>query len=146
MLVEPLVLLAPNHVHANIRNRGLAALGDEPWVTGVVDSALDAAVQLIGENEGFAPKIKHRLVGARNVCELAATEIASAVVPLHAIPQRLHGLIVDGVTAGHRTYNAVVREGRQRDPKLSLLVRELKHIAGGIGVEIEEPGRLSAAS
>ncbi len=138
LLVEPMVLVAPGHVHRNIRNRGLVALADEPWVTGGPDSSLNAAVQLIAENAGFDPKIKHRLVGAHNICELAATEIASAVVPLHAIPPRLRALIVDGVTIGNRTYSAVVREGRQRDPGIAAIVRELKFIAADIGADLDD--------
>jgi DNA-binding transcriptional LysR family regulator len=146
LLTEPLVLVAPSHVHRIIRNEGLAALADEPWVTGGTEGPLNTAVQRIGAHGGFTPKIKHRLDGAQNICELAATEMAAAVVPLYAIPRHLHGLVVQDATAGSRTYNAVVRQGRRRDPKLSAIIRELKHIAAGIGMDLGASDRLGVAS
>jgi len=140
LLEEPLVLVAPAQLHLKLRTRGLIALADEPWVTGVGDSPLNAAVQLIGESAGFEPKVKHRLVGAQNICDLAATEIASAVVPRYSVPPRLAGLVVEDVAVGSRTLDVLVREGRQRDPKISAVVRELKEIAR----EIEAAGAGSA--
>ena len=70
LLDEPLVLLAPAHLHRRVHSQGLGALAGQPWVTNVAGSALDAAVQLIGERAGFQPKVKHRLGGAQNIVNL----------------------------------------------------------------------------
>ena len=129
LLFEPLVLLAPTHAHLRIRKQGLAALADGPWVTGPQNSGLGVAVMRAGESAGFTPQIKHRLIGAQNICDLAATEVASAVVPRLSVPDKLQALIVPGVDLGGRTISAVVRAGRQRDPNIALLLRTLRAIA-----------------
>ncbi|MGV9796902.1 LysR family transcriptional regulator [Mycobacterium sp. NPDC003449] len=129
LLFEPLVLLAPGHSHLRIRKQGLSALADGPWVTGPQNSGLGVAVMRAGESAGFTPQIKHRLIGAQNICDLAATEIASAIVPRLSVPQELTGLIVPGMKLGGRTISAVVRAGRQRDPNIALILRTLQTIA-----------------
>jgi DNA-binding transcriptional LysR family regulator len=131
LLFEPLVLLAPPQLHLRIRRRGLAALTDEPWVTGPSKSGLDIAVMRAGNAAGFIPQIKHRLIGAQNICGLAATEVASAIVPRLSVPSHLEGLIVKNLELGGRAISAVVREGRQRDPNISLVLRALRTIAAG---------------
>ncbi|MGV0815459.1 LysR family transcriptional regulator [Mycolicibacterium boenickei] len=129
LLVEPLVLLAPPHAHRRIRKQGLSALADGYWVTGPQDSGLGIAAVHACESTGFTPQIKHRLIGARNICELAATEVASAIVPRLSVPANLEGLIVEDAKVGGRAISAVVRAGRQRDPNIALILRTLRTIA-----------------
>lgn len=129
LLFEPLVLLAPKQLHLRIRKSGLAALADDQWVTGPQNSGLGAAVMRAGESAGFTPQVKHRLIGAQNICDLAATETASAIVPRLSVPVRLESLIVPGLELGGRTISAVVRAGRQRDPNIALILRTLRQIA-----------------
>lgn len=129
LLFEPLVLLAPKQLHLRIKNGGLAVLADGQWVTGPQNSGLGAAVMRAGENAGFTPQVKHRLIGAQNICDLAATEIASAIVPRLSVPERLEALIVPGMELGGRTISAVVRAGRQSDPNIALILRTLRVIA-----------------
>ncbi len=129
LLHEPLVLMAPSHLHLRVRGRGLGALADEPWVTGQRDSGLDHAVLRAGRSAGFTPQVKHRVIGAPNVCDLAATEAATALVPRRSVPAHLEQLIVDGLELGGRTISAVVREGRQRDPNIASILRTLHLIA-----------------
>ncbi|GAT02958.1 LysR substrate-binding domain-containing protein [Mycolicibacterium fortuitum] len=129
LLFEPFVLLAPTQSHLRVRTHGLSALADEFWVTGPQNSGLDIAASHACESAGFAPQVKHRLIGAQNICELAATEVASAIVPRLSVPAKLEGLIVEGLALGGRTISAVVRAGRQRDPNISLILRTLQAIA-----------------
>jgi DNA-binding transcriptional LysR family regulator len=129
LLVEPLVLLAPTLLHLRIRKGGLAALFDVQWVTGPQGSGLGIAVTRAGEGAGFTPQIKHRLIGAQNICDLAATETVAAIVPRLSVPERLESLIVPDLEFGSRTISAVVRTGRQRDPNLALIMRTLRTIA-----------------
>lgn len=129
LMLEPLVLLAPSNAHLRIRKQGLAALADGPWVTGPRNSGLGLAVMRAGESAGFTPQVKHRLIGAQNICDLAATEIASAIVPRFSVPPKLEALIVPDLELGFRTISAVVRDGRQRDPNISLILRTLRTIA-----------------
>jgi DNA-binding transcriptional LysR family regulator len=129
LLVEPLVLLAPTLLHLRIRKGGLAALSDVQWVTGPQGSGLGIAVMRAGESAGFTPQVKHRLIGAQNICDLAATETVAAIVPRLSVPGRLESLIVPDLEFGGRTISAVVRAGRQRDPNLSLIMRTLRTIA-----------------
>jgi DNA-binding transcriptional LysR family regulator len=129
LLSEPLVLMAPTQLHRRIQKGGLAALADGPWVTGPRNSGLGAAVMRAGEKAGFTPQVKHRLIGAQNICDLAATEVASAVVPRLSVPPSLSGLIVPNVELGERTISAVIRAGRQRDPNVALVLRTLRAVA-----------------
>lgn len=145
LLREPLVLLAPARHHLRIKRRGLAVLADEPWVTGPQDSGLGTAVLRAASAAGFSPQVRHRLIGARNICDLAATEVASAIVPRLSVPAALAGLIVDGVDLGGRQVEAVVREGRQRDPDIALVLRTLHAVAARTGSSAEGD-RLDAAS
>ncbi|MCV7289445.1 LysR family transcriptional regulator [Mycolicibacterium wolinskyi] len=145
LLFEPLVLLAPTHTHLRIRKQGLAALADGPWVTGPQNSGLGAAVIRAGESAGFTPQVKHRLIGAQNICDLAATEVASAIVPRLSVPAKLAGLIVPGLDLGGRTISAVVRAGRQRDPNISLILRTLRAIADE-ALPVQSDEALSVAS
>lgn len=129
LMFEPLVLLAPRRAHLPIIKDGLAALAEGQWVTGPQNSGLGTAVLRAGESAGFTPQVKHRLIGAQNICDLAATELASAIVPLLSVPARLESLIVPGLELGGRTISAVVRAGRQRDPNIALVMRTLHAIA-----------------
>lgn len=129
LLFEPLVLLAPKQSHLRISKGGLSALADDQWVTGPQNSGLGAAVLRASESAGFTPQVKHRLIGAQNICDLAATELASAIVPRLSVPQRLEPLIVPGLELGGRTISAVVRAGRQRDPNIAVVMRTLRSIA-----------------
>jgi DNA-binding transcriptional LysR family regulator len=72
--------------------------------------------------------VKHRVNGARNICQLAATDVASAIVPRMAVPAQFEGLIVKGVDFGTRKISAIVREGRRRDPNIARVLRELHAI------------------
>ncbi|CDO30196.1 LysR family transcriptional regulator [Mycolicibacterium porcinum] len=129
LLFEPLVLLAPTQSHLRIRKQGLSALADGFWVTGPQNSGLGIAAVHACESAGFTPQVKHRLIGAQNICELAATEIASAIVPRLSVPANLESLIVGGIELGGRAISAVVRAGRQRDPNIALILRTLRSIA-----------------
>ncbi|OBB96737.1 LysR family transcriptional regulator [Mycolicibacterium peregrinum] len=129
LLFEPHVLLAPTQSHLRIRTQGLSALADGFWVTGPQGSGLEIAATHACQSAGFTPQVKHRLIGAQNICELAATEVASAIVPRLSVPSRLEGLLVDDLTLGGRTISAVVRAGRQRDPNIALILRTLRTIA-----------------
>lgn len=146
LLFEPLVLLAPTHAHLRVRKQGLAALADGPWITGPHNSGLGIAVLRAAESAGFTPQIKHRVIGAQNICDLAATEVASAVVPRLSVPQKLEGLIVGGLDLGGRTISAVVRAGRQRDPNIALIMRTLHAIAEDALPERKSGGTLVVAS
>ncbi|WP_261553632.1 LysR family transcriptional regulator [Frankia tisae] len=128
LLDEPLVLLAPSEHHTRVRTSGLVALADIPFVTGAPDSGLGGALQRAADAAGFIPKVKHRVDGARNICELAATEVALAIAPRMAVPVHLEGLIVEDIDFGVREISAVVREGRQRDPNIRLVLRELHKV------------------
>ena len=145
LLFEPLVLLAPTPRHLRLRKSGLAALADGQWVTGPQNSGLGVAVMRAGEKAGFTPQVKHRLIGAQNICDLAATETASAIVPRLSVPERFQSLIVPGLELGGRTISAVVRAGRQRDPNVALILRTLRLIATAALPERSED-ELSVAS
>ena len=145
LLHEPLVLLAPKAVHLKIRKNGLTALANGPWVTGPQDSGLGVAVMRACEGAGFTPQIKHRLIGAQNICDLAATEIASAIVPRLSVPTGLEGLIVPDMEVGGRTISAVVRSGRQRDPNIALILRTL-HTVAADALPAAAPEELGVAS
>jgi DNA-binding transcriptional LysR family regulator len=129
LLYEPLVLLAPTDLHLRIRSGGLATLADVPWITGPQNSGLGVAVLRTGESAGFTPQVKHRLVGAQNICDLAATETAAAIVPRLSVPAALSGLIVPGIDVGGRTISVAVRAGRQGDPNIALILSTLRAIA-----------------
>ncbi|HEY1700621.1 MAG TPA: LysR family transcriptional regulator [Trebonia sp.] len=128
LLDEPLVVMAPAKYHMNIRNCGLSALADVPWVTGVTDTGLTVALQQAADAAGFMPKVRHRVYGSQNICEVAATGIAAAILPRLSVPDHLERLLVDGTDFGTREINVLVREGRQRDPNIKLVLRELRQI------------------
>jgi DNA-binding transcriptional LysR family regulator len=146
LMFEPLVLLAPKQTHLRIIKNGFAALADDQWVTGPQSSGLGAAVLRAGEEAGFTPKIKHRLIGAQNICDLAATEMASAIVPRLSVPRQLDSLIVPGLELGGRSISAVVRSGRQRDPNIAMVLRTLRSIAADALAESVAEDLLAAAS
>ncbi|OMC03607.1 LysR family transcriptional regulator [Mycobacterium sp. NS-7484] len=129
LLFEPLVLLAPTDARLRIQKHGLCALADGFWVTGPPNSGLELAALRACERAGFVPQVKHRLIGAQNLCELAATEVASAIVPRLSVPAHLESLLVPGLDLGGRAISAVVRAGRQRDPNIDLVLRTLRAIA-----------------
>ncbi|WP_223186286.1 LysR family transcriptional regulator [Streptomyces sp. CBMA29] len=128
LLVEPFVLLAPTGLHARVRGLGLAALAEQVWVTGLANSTLDTALLRAAERAGFTPRITHRLVTAQIVCDLAATEVVSAIVPRLSVPAHLEHLIVEGVPIGYRTVSSVARTTRRNDPNIALVLRTLRLI------------------
>jgi DNA-binding transcriptional LysR family regulator len=125
---DPLVLLAPVHLHARIYKQGLSALAGEPWITGPHGSSWAAALDLASESAGFVPQVTHRVRGAPNMCQLAAAEVASAIVPRLSVPSALEGLVVHGIDVGGRSVCAVHREGAQRNPAVSVVLRTLQEI------------------
>jgi len=128
LLQDPLVVLAPTHLHKRIGEQGLSALAGEPWVTGPHGSVWAAALNLASESAGFVPQVTHRVPGAPNMCQFAATGVASAIVPRLSVPTALEGLIVDGLDVGGRSVCAVHREGTQRNPAVSAVLRALEAI------------------
>ncbi|MFF2083862.1 LysR family transcriptional regulator [Nocardia sp. NPDC058176] len=131
LLHEPLVLVAPVELHAAVREHGLGALAGQPWVTGPEDSGLGVALRRLGETVGFTPQIKYRVIGAKNVGDLAATEVVTALVPDTAVPPQLRALVLDPpahVDLGGRVISALVRETSRRDPKLWLVLRALRAV------------------
>lgn len=142
LIEEPLVLMAPPRIHPLIQQTGLSALADEEWIT-VTDAKAGLSVALLraGERESFVPQVRHRLVGARNVCELAGTGVGPAIVPALSVPPGLRHFVVDGAVLEGRTISAVVRSGRQRDPVIDTALRTLTAIASQ-----PRDGMLSAAS
>ncbi len=139
LLIEPMVLLAPPELHQAVRSNGLIALADQLWVTGLVGSILDVALLRAADRAGFEPQITHRLETAQIVCDLAATELVSAVVPRLSVPPYLEHLIVEGASMGTRTVSSLVRTGRRRDPKIALILRTLRAIgAEALGLREEE--------
>ena len=62
------------------------------------------------------------------MCQLAATEVASAIVPRLSLPSVLERLMVDGIDVGGRSVYAVHREGAQRNPAVSVVLRTLRAI------------------
>jgi len=125
---DPLVLLAPAHSHERIHEKGLSALAGEPWITGPYGSSWAIALDLASESAGFVPQVKHRVRGAPNMCQLAAAEVASAIVPRLSVPPALERLMVDGIEVGGRSVYAVHREGAQRNPAVSVVLRTLRAI------------------
>jgi DNA-binding transcriptional LysR family regulator len=125
---DPLVLLAPTHLHERAYQHGLSALADEPWITGPHGSSWATALDLASESAGFVPQVKHRVRGAPNMCQLAAAEVASAIVPRMSVPPALEGLMVDGIEVGGRSVCAVHREGAQRNPAVAAVLRTLRTI------------------
>ncbi|VCT89619.1 HTH-type transcriptional regulator GltC [Mycolicibacterium hassiacum DSM 44199] len=144
LLVEPLVVMAPRRLHARIAQFGLAALADRPWVTGPRGSGLAVALSRAGERAGFTPQVKHRVVGAQNICDLAATETAAAVVPRLSVPAALAHLVVPDLQLDSRTISAVLRPGRRRDPNIALALRALREVAAA--ALPDRPAQLSPAS
>ncbi|MFF2087347.1 LysR family transcriptional regulator [Nocardia sp. NPDC058176] len=128
LMDEPMVLLAPLDQHDRIRAEGIGALAESPWVTGPVSSGLSTTLGQVAGAAGFVPKVKHRVIGAQNLCMLAATEVASAIAPRMAVPAEFESLIVRDVGFAARTISAVVRHNRQRDPNIKLVLRELHDV------------------
>ncbi|MFW0785554.1 LysR family transcriptional regulator [Gordonia sp. CPCC 206044] len=132
LVSEPLVLMAPARLHLPIHDSGIAALADASWVTGPENSGLGVAVLRAGERADFIPRIKHRLIGARNICDLAATGVGPAIVPRLSVPEHLRSLVVDDVELESREISAVVRAGRRQDPNTSAALDILRSIADEI--------------
>ncbi|MCZ8379945.1 LysR substrate-binding domain-containing protein [Mycobacterium sp. CPCC 205372] len=109
------------------------------------DSGLDSALRRACESAGFTPHVEHRLVGAQNICDLAATGTASALVPALSVPVPLQPLVVADLDLGGRTISAVVRNGRQYDPNVSAVLRALRSIAAAALAGVD-PAELGAAS
>ncbi|MBV9796177.1 MAG: LysR family transcriptional regulator [Actinobacteria bacterium] len=125
---DPLVLLAPAHLHRRIGERGLSALADEPWITGPHGSSWAAALDLASEAAGFVPRVTHRVRGAPNMCQLAAAEVAAAIVPRLSVPPALEELMVEGLDLGGRSVCVVHRDGAQNNPAVAAVLRTLRAI------------------
>ena len=62
------------------------------------------------------------------MCQLAAAEVASAIVPRLSVPSALDGLMVHGIDVGGRSVYAVHREGVERSPAVAVVLRTLRAI------------------
>lgn len=141
---DPLVLLAPAHLHERIYEQGLSALAGEPWITGPHGSSWAAALDLASESAGFVPQVTHRVRGAPNMCQLAAAEVAAALVPRLSVPPALAGLMVHGIDLGGRSVCAVHREGAQRNPAVSVVLRTLQTIVAERESALRQGGSATA--
>lgn len=129
LLRDPLVLLAPVALAHRVRANGLRTLVKEKWITGPQETGLADALLLLGERSGFVPQVEHRVVGAPNMCQLAAIGGAVALVPRMSVPLTLEPMIVDDFDVGARRIDVVHREGALENPAVSLVVRTLRDIA-----------------
>ncbi|TCJ95628.1 LysR family transcriptional regulator [Nocardia alba] len=146
IMVDPIVLLAPERLHRRVRMFGLAALAEEPWITAPPGGALATAAARAAEAAGFTMKVAHRMEGAQNVAQFAASEVASAMVPLLAVPPGAERLIVDGLDLGGRSICATYREGRQRDPNIRATLHVLRGVVADRSALPARPDELGAAS
>jgi DNA-binding transcriptional LysR family regulator len=128
LFYDPLVLLSPLKLHARVRARGLPALADEPWVTCGPDGPLAAVLDRAAARAGFEPNVKHQVVGSAVICRVAATEVASAIVPRIAVPTDVVPLIVGGLDLGGRMISVIYREGMQYNPSIKVLLRALLQV------------------
>lgn len=129
LLRDPLVLLAPSALAHRVRTSGLRSLAEETWITGPQETGLADALMLLGERSGFVPQVGHRVVGAPNMCQLAAIGGAVTLVPRMSVPPTLEPMIVDDVDLGGRSIEVVHREGALQNPAVSLVVQTLRDIA-----------------
>ncbi|WP_040800040.1 LysR family transcriptional regulator [Nocardia higoensis] len=129
LLYDPLVLLAPRRLHRHLRTLGPRAAEQEPWITGRPETGLAEALVRLGERVGFVPQVTHRVIGAPNMCQLAAAGIGLTLVPLLSVPESLRELVVDGLDVGGRSISALHREGAAGNPAVSLVMRTLREVA-----------------
>ncbi|HLS77151.1 MAG TPA: LysR substrate-binding domain-containing protein [Nocardia sp.] len=129
LLYDPLVVLAPPGLHRHLRALGPRAAEQEPWITGRPETGLAEALVRLGERAGFVPQVTHRVIGAPNMCQLAAAGIGLALVPLLSVPDGLRALVVDGLDVGGRSISALHREGAAGNPAVSSVLRTLREVA-----------------
>ncbi|MFF2083871.1 LysR family transcriptional regulator [Nocardia sp. NPDC058176] len=146
IMVDPIVLLAPERLHRRVRMSGLTALADEPWITAPPGGPLATAAARAADAAGFTMKVAHRMEGAQNVAQFAASEVASAMVPLLAVPPGAEHLIVDGLELGGRSICATYREGRHRDPNILALLQVLRCVVAERSTAPVRTTELGAAS
>jgi DNA-binding transcriptional LysR family regulator len=78
------------------------------------------------------------------MCQLAAAEVASAIVPRLSVPSALEGLVVHGIDVGGRSVCAVHREGAQRNPAVSVVLRTLQAIVAERESALRQDGSAAA--
>jgi DNA-binding transcriptional LysR family regulator len=81
LFAERFVALVPSELEPAVRQRGLAALGDQPWISGAAHLPCTRTVQTACRAAGFVPDVRHSDADYQAAAALVAAGLGVAVVP-----------------------------------------------------------------
>lgn len=124
--------------------RGLADLGEVPWVAGPPDQACGHALERLAAAGGFTPRRVHVIEEFPPTLALVAAGHGVAIVPSMALLEVPVGeVVVTGIPdVGSRRLDAVTRLSRTRsgepDPVQAVVIAALREAADGLAARLDE--------
>lgn len=135
LLTDPLDLVLPaGHPAADPHGVSLSAVAHEDWVGGFPGDACSQITFAACAAAGFSPQIRHWGRGWEGDAALVAAGAGVALIPRSAQPLGPADVVTCPVigSPAARVLFALTRAGREDDPGIAAVLRELRSVAGAV--------------
>lgn len=126
---DPLVLLAPVHLHAAVAAEGAAALADEDWIAAPDGSPSIESLAHLCRRAGFEPRIRHRISNFFAMARLVEAGVGVTILPALAVTSELEHLVAWTFAEDTRMVEAAYRSGTSAHPAVAAVIRALHRVS-----------------
>lgn len=125
---DPLVLLAPPHLHPAVAAEGTAALAEEDWIAAADGAPSIESLSYLCRVAGFQPRIQHRVSHFSSMAQLVDAGAGVTILPELSVPPELAHLVAWTFTEDARMVEVAYRSGTAAHPALAATIRALHRV------------------
>ncbi|MGW4369510.1 LysR family transcriptional regulator [Nocardia takedensis] len=129
LFADPLVLLAPENLRDQVRQRGLVAVKDADWITARDGAPSIVSVLYACREAGFAPRIEHRGGSFAAMAEMVDYGLGVTIVPQLSVSHEHGHLVAATIAGGSRQIGVTYRQASLERPAVAAAIRTLRTIA-----------------
>ncbi|MER5889945.1 LysR family transcriptional regulator [Streptomyces sp. NPDC001941] len=131
---DPLVLAVPDARAGAVREHGLGALRETPWVSAPPGSCHEILVHAC-RDAGFTPRVAHTMDDLRSGLHLVAAGLAVSLLPRLLCDAPPAGVTLLPLPGRGRTIEALSRAGSQDQPAIAAALGALREVTSGMRQE-----------
>jgi DNA-binding transcriptional LysR family regulator len=126
---DPLVLLAPVHLHPAVAAEGTAALADADWIAVPDGGPSIESLSYLCRRAGFHPRIRHRIGNFFAMARLVEAGAGVTILPALTVTPELEHLVAWTFAEDTRMVEVVFRNGTAAHPAVAATIRALHRVA-----------------
>jgi DNA-binding transcriptional LysR family regulator len=126
---DPLVLLAPVHLHPAVAVEGTAALSGEDWIAVPDGGPSIESLSYLCRRAGFHPRIRHRIGNFFAMARLVEAGAGVTILPALTVTPELEHLVAWTFDEDTRMIEVAYRAGTAAHPAVAATIRALHRVA-----------------